>query len=89
MQDQAIKSGVRGQTGRWRASGVGYERPYFAFLLNTPALLTIVLLVGYPIVYSAWISLHKYNLKRPRVFHFIGLSNYRQIFESDEFWSAL
>ena len=89
MQDQAIKGGVREQTGRWRASGVGYERPYFAFLLNTPALLIIVLLAGYPIIYSAWISLHKFNLKRPRVFDFIGLSNYRQILESEEFWSAL
>ena len=89
MQDQAIKGGVRAQTVRWRASGVGYERPYFAFLLNTPALLIIVLLAGYPIIYSAWISLHKFNLKRPRVFDFIGLSNYRQILESEEFWSAL
>ena len=89
MQDRAIKSTGRGQAGRWHASGVGYERPYFAFLLNTPALLVIVLLAGYPIIYSAWISLHKFSLKRPRVFDFIGLSNYRQILESEEFWSAL
>jgi ABC-type sugar transport system permease subunit len=70
-------------------AGVGYERPYFAFLLNTPALLAILLLAAYPILYSAWVSLHKYSLKRPRVFDFIGLSNYRQILESDEFWAAL
>ena len=69
--------------------GVGYERPYFAFLLNTPALLAILLLAAYPIAYSAWVSLHKYSLKRPRVFDFIGLSNYRQILASDEFWAAL
>jgi multiple sugar transport system permease protein len=89
MRDRAIKSAGGGQAGRWGASGVGYERPYFAFLLNTPALLIIVLLAGYPIIYSAWISLHKFSLKRPRVFDFIGLSNYRQILESEEFWSAL
>ena len=58
------------------ASGIGYERPYFAYLLNAPALLVIVLLAGHPIVYSAWISLHKYSLKRPRIFDFVGLSNY-------------
>src|SRR6267142_1083117 len=87
MQDRATKSD--GRADRWRVSAVGYERPYFAFLLNTPALLVIVLLAGYPIVYSAWISLHKYSLKRPRIFDFIGLSNYRQIIESEEFWSAL
>jgi ABC-type sugar transport system permease subunit len=44
----------------WSGGGVGYERPYFAYLLNTPALLVIVLLAGYPIIYSAWISLHKF-----------------------------
>jgi multiple sugar transport system permease protein len=89
MQNQTTERGVRGEAARWRASGVGYERPYFAFLLNTPALLIIVLLAGYPIVYSAWISLHKFSLKRPRVFDFVGLANYRQILESEEFWSAL
>ncbi|MCC7045367.1 MAG: sugar ABC transporter permease, partial [Alphaproteobacteria bacterium] len=57
--------------GRWtaeRSRGVGYGRPSFAFLLNAPSLVVIVLLVGYPIAQSAWISLHRYNLKRPNVF---------------------
>jgi ABC-type sugar transport system permease subunit len=66
-----------------------YADPSFAFLLNAPALIAIVLLVGYPITYSAWISLHKYNLKRPRVFDFIGFDNYLNLFQSDEFRSAL
>src|SRR5687767_10666699 len=78
-------AGVRGRSfGR-----VGYERPGFAFLLNAPALAALVLLAGYPIVSSAWISLHKYSLKRPRVFEFIGLGNFQQLLAADEFWSAL
>lgn len=68
---------------------VGYNQPSFAFLLNAPSLIAIGLIVGYPIVYSAWVSLHDYNLKRPRIFRFIGLDNYREIFESPEYWSAL
>lgn len=68
---------------------VGYDRPLFAWLLNAPALIAIFLLAGYPIVYSAWISLHKYNLKRPRVFTFLGLQNYVDIFASSDFWAAL
>lgn len=68
---------------------IGYDRPLFAYLLNTPALVAIFLLAAYPIVYSAWISLHKYNLKRPRIFQFIGLDNYATILDSPEFWSAL
>lgn len=70
-------------------TGVGYDSPAFAWLLNAPALLAILLLAGYPIVYSAVISLHRYSLKRPRIFTFIGLDNYSAILRSSDFWSAL
>ena len=72
-----------------RVIGRRLSEPSFAFLLNVPALLAIVLLVGYPIVYSAWLSLHHYNLKRPRLFRFVGFENYAGIFGSEEFWTAL
>ena len=65
------------------------SEPSFAFLLNAPALLAIVGLVGYPIAYSLWLSLHRYNLERPNLFRFIGVQNYVEIFASDEFWAAL
>ena len=65
------------------------SEPSFAFLLNAPALIAIVGLVGYPIAYSLWLSLHRYNLKRPNVFRFVGIGNYVEIFGSDEFWAAL
>jgi multiple sugar transport system permease protein len=72
-----------------RTRHLGYERRGFAWLLNMPSLVAIFVLAAYPIGYSAWISLHKYNLKRPRVFDFVGLSNYAAILQSSEFWSAL
>jgi len=65
------------------------SEPSFAFLLNAPALIAIVGLVGYPVAYSLWLSLHRYNLKRPNVFRFVGIGNYVEIFGSDEFWAAL
>ena len=65
------------------------SEPSFAVLLNAPALLTIVLLVGYPIVHSAWLSLHQYNLKRPAVFRFVGIENYMALLRAEEFWTAL
>ena len=76
--------GARGRS----STRVGYERPGFAWLLNAPALAALVLLAAYPIVSSAWISLHKYSLKRPRIFEFIELGNFQQLLGSDEFWSA-
>ena len=85
MTGALLRQGLAGM----RSRGIGYERPLFAYLLNAPALIAITLLAGYPIVYSAWISLHKYNLKRPNVFRFIGLENFATILEATEFWSAL
>jgi multiple sugar transport system permease protein len=82
---------VSGRSRGWGRS-IAFGRlsePSFAFLLNAPALLAIVLLVGYPILYSLWLSLHRYNLKRPRLFRFIGLENYAEILRSPEFWAAL
>jgi multiple sugar transport system permease protein len=61
----------------------------FGLWLNTPALAAILLLIGYPILYSLWISFHRYNLKRPNLFRFIWLENYWSILTSDEFWSSL
>ena len=81
----SLRRGVAGL----RSRGIGYDRPLFAYVLNAPALVAIALLAAYPIVYSAWISLHKYNLKRPNVFRFIGLENFATIVSSPEFWSSL
>ena len=35
-------------------------------------IVVILLLIAYPILYSLWLSLHQYNLKRPNVFRFVG-----------------
>jgi multiple sugar transport system permease protein len=74
---------------RHRHARIGYERPLFAWLLSAPALAAIFALAAYPILQSAWLSLHKYNLKRPRIFEFIGLDNFVRIVNAPEFWSAL
>jgi multiple sugar transport system permease protein len=60
----------------------------FAYLLNAPAALLIAGLVLYPIGYSLWISLHKYNLKRPGAFPFVGVANYVDVFQASDFWHA-
>lgn len=65
------------------------NEPSFAFLLNTPAVLVILLLVAYPILSSFWLSLHRWNLKRPHIFHFVGLGNYLDLLKDETFWTAL
>lgn len=59
------------------------------YALNGPALLTILLLVGYPIGYSFWVSLHRDNLAQPALKRFIGLDNYLSLFGDAAFLSSL
>jgi multiple sugar transport system permease protein len=84
VQREVSIPGVRKKPGRAFLS-----EPSFAFLLNAPAIAVILFLVGYPILYSFYLSLHRWNLKRPNVFSFIWFGNYLRIVQTPEFWSAL
>lgn len=72
-----------------RIPGVSLSENAFAYLLNLPALLTILVLVAYPIGYSFWLSLQRYNLKRPDRRGFVGLDNYWDILRSDVFLNSI
>lgn len=61
----------------------------FAYMLHVPAIAFIIFLVIYPIFNSLWISLHQYNLKKPLVFNFVGLSNYVDALRTPLFWQSL
>ena len=54
----------------------------FAYLLNVPSVILILALIAYPVVVSLWTSLHRYNLRRPEEFAFIGLGNYIEVLTS-------
>lgn len=63
-----------------RFSSVGY--PY---LLLTPALLILFLIIFYPIVYSIYLSFHHYILLKPKDTEFIGLQNYFNLLQDNVF----
>lgn len=75
--------------GRARPRGGFFNETIFAYLLNIPALITIFLLVAYPIAYSFWLSLQKYNLKRPDLRRFIWFDNYRQLLTDSTFLNSV
>ncbi len=79
---------VTRRIGSWKRS-LGRNSTVFAYLLNTPSMFIIALLVAYPIGYSLWVSLHRYDLRRPRIFRFIGLQNYLDVIADPAFGSAL
>jgi multiple sugar transport system permease protein len=59
--------------------------------MNLPSLLTLALVLAYPIFYAAYLSFHKVSLPELRrgVFPFVGLANYTRIFNDPLFLLAL
>src|SRR3954467_14338790 len=62
-----------------------------AVTMNLPTLITLALVLAYPIYYAAYLSFHKVSLAELRrgVFPFIGLANYERIFNDRLFLLAL
>ncbi|WP_231737406.1 sugar ABC transporter permease [Mycobacterium sp. IS-1742] len=60
-----------------------------AFLLIAPAVILMLAVTGYPIVYSVWLSLQRYNLATPDDTEFVGLQNYVTVLTDGYWWSAL
>jgi multiple sugar transport system permease protein len=88
-QVSVAASGVRAADARRKPGPAALSEPSLAFILNAPAVCVILLLVAYPILHSFYLSLHRWNLKRPKIFSFIWFGNYAHILSSPEFWDAL
>jgi ABC-type sugar transport system permease subunit len=60
-------------------------------VMNLPTLITLALVLAYPIFYAAYLSFHKVALAdlRRGVFPFVGLDNYRRIFADPLFLLSL
>jgi len=66
------------------------EELSLAAILMAPATLIIALVTIYPFLRSFWISLHKWNLTRPKEGHpFVGLENYLFILKDPQFHDSL
>jgi multiple sugar transport system permease protein len=76
------------QTGRAR-SGELSERA-LGLLMLAPMALVLLLVVGYPLADSFWLSLHRANLASPEQGQpFIGLGNYIRAFGQPDFWYSI
>lgn len=62
---------------------------YRAWLLCAPAVLVLILVTAYPILYAIWLSFFQYDLRFPDQRIFIGLDNYLSILTSAVWWQAL
>ena len=59
------------------------------FMLIAPAVIVMVAVTAYPIVYAIYLSLERYNLALPQATKFIGFANYGAVLSSPYWWHAL
>ena len=57
-------------------------------MLAAPAVIVMLAVTAYPIVYAIWLSLNKADLRTPKANEFIGLRNYGTILSSPIWWSS-
>jgi multiple sugar transport system permease protein len=57
--------------------------------LCAPAVLVMLAVTAYPVIYAIWLSLQRYNLELPNEVKFIGFANYGAVLSSPYWWQAL
>ncbi|UCC61590.1 MAG: sugar ABC transporter permease [Anaerolineae bacterium] len=81
---------VRRRPGFWRRIRTGQlTKRQLGLLLCLPAFIMILGVVGYPLIYSIYITFHNMNFARAGLApEFIGLKNYARVFQRPDFWKA-
>jgi len=57
--------------------------------LCAPAVIVMLAVTAYPVIYAVWLSLERYNLELPNQVKFIGFANYGAVLTSSYWWEAL
>ena len=57
-------------------------------LLCAPAAIVMLAVTGYPILYSVWLSLQRYDLRFPAQRTFVGFANYAAVLTNSYWWTA-
>ena len=65
------------------------KKKILPYLLLTPMILIMGVLVFYPIIATFSYSLKKWKLTAPGDIRFIGIKNYQDILQSDSFWYSM
>jgi multiple sugar transport system permease protein len=60
-----------------------------AWLLCAPAVLAMLVVTAYPMLYAFWLSLFRYDLRFPAQREFIGLANYLSVLSSETWWQSM
>ena len=76
--------------GADRGPGIEQQEARIAWVLDLPALLTILLVTLFPLLWTFWESLHLHDLRMPWLGQpFVGLDNYVEALRDPRFWGSL
>ena len=89
------RSSVDSDSSRERSSATAANRTddtkserRLAFWLIGPAVVLMLAVTAYPIVYAVWLSLQRYNLAAPDDTRFVWFDNYATILSDRYWWTA-
>jgi multiple sugar transport system permease protein len=89
---ETVPGGATTEVARGRkaplSEGAKAERR-LGWLLCAPAVIVMIAVTAYPIVYAVFLSLERYNLELPQDVKFIGFANYAAVLSSPYWWHAL
>src|SRR6266516_5464971 len=84
-----VEPEVTGRRGRPRLSEGARAERRLGWLLCAPAVIVMLAVAAFPILYAVWLSLQRYDLRFPQLAKFVGLSNYAAVLSSSYWWHAL
>ncbi len=84
MTLQAISQGTSSKSRRVAFSDARFLPP----ILLLPSVVIILLVVGFPMLYSLYLSFTNYTLVNTTDYGFIGLENYIELFQTPIFWQS-
>ena len=73
---------------RQLSEGARAERR-LGWILCAPAVVVMIAVAAFPIIYAIWLSLQRYDLRFPQQAKFIGFANYGAVLSSPYWWHAL
>jgi multiple sugar transport system permease protein len=76
------KTAARGRRGS------SVESRFLPLALLLPGLAVLIAVVGFPMLYSLYLSFTNYTLLTARSFHFVGIENYIDLAQDPTFWQA-
>jgi multiple sugar transport system permease protein len=85
---EAVQEETGGRKKVPLSEGARAERN-LGWMLCAPAVIVMVGVTAYPVIYAVILSLQRYNLELPQAVKFIGFSNYAAVLSSPYWWQAL